>query len=116
VSSNNAAVSGASDHPTSEPSTAPDPAARPVRRPFTAEYRARVVAEYEAAPHGSKAAVLRDDCCLRRVACRGGADQAGLRAGRLRLLNTFPADALRVRGTARVGRGGWGSLRVLEAG
>ena len=38
---------------------APDPAARPVRRTFTAEYRARVVAEYEAAPRGSKAAVLR---------------------------------------------------------
>ncbi len=28
----------------------PDPAARPVRRTFTVEYRARVVAEYEAAP------------------------------------------------------------------
>lgn len=37
----------------------PDPAARPVRRTFTAEYRAQVVAEYEAAPHGGKAAVLR---------------------------------------------------------
>ena len=36
-----------------------DPAARPVRRSFTTAYRARVVAEYEAAPHGSKAAVLR---------------------------------------------------------
>ncbi len=36
-----------------------DPAPRPVRRSFTAAYRARVVAEYEAAPHGSKAAVLR---------------------------------------------------------
>ncbi len=36
-----------------------DPAARPVRRSFTAAYRARVVAEYEAAPHGQKAAVLR---------------------------------------------------------
>lgn len=36
-----------------------DPAAKPVRRTFTAEYRARVVAEYEAAPHGEKAAVLR---------------------------------------------------------
>jgi transposase len=36
-----------------------DPGARPVRRSFTAEYRARVVAEYEAAPHGHKAAVLR---------------------------------------------------------
>lgn len=30
-----------------------------MRRSFTAEYRARVVAEYEAAPHGEKAAVLR---------------------------------------------------------
>lgn len=38
---------------------AADPAARPVRRSFSAEYRARVVAEYAAAPHGEKAAVLR---------------------------------------------------------
>jgi transposase len=37
----------------------PDPGARPVRRSFTAEYRARVLAEYEAAPVGLKAAVLR---------------------------------------------------------
>ena len=37
----------------------PDPAARPVRRTFTAEYRAHLVAEYEAAPHGQKSAVLR---------------------------------------------------------
>ena len=36
-----------------------DPAARPVRRSFTAEYRARVVAEYDAAAHGEKSAVLR---------------------------------------------------------
>jgi len=36
----------------------PDPAARPVRRTFTAEYRALVVAEYEAAPHGHKSADL----------------------------------------------------------
>ena len=36
-----------------------DPAARPVRRTFTAAYRAQVVAEYEAAPHGQKSAVLR---------------------------------------------------------
>ena len=36
-----------------------DPAPKPVRRSFTAEYRARVVAEYEAAPRGDKAAVLR---------------------------------------------------------
>ena len=36
-----------------------DPAARPFRRSFTAEYRARVIAEYDAAPHGQKAGVLR---------------------------------------------------------
>jgi len=36
-----------------------DPVPRPVRRSFTGAYRARVVAEYEAAPHGSKAAVWR---------------------------------------------------------
>ena len=36
-----------------------DPAARPVRRTFTAAYRAQLVAEYEAAPHGQKSAVLR---------------------------------------------------------
>ena len=36
-----------------------DPAPRPVRRSFTAAYRARVVAEYEAAPRGNKGGVLR---------------------------------------------------------
>ena len=52
--------SGAGEHPGSGPEeVVVDPAARPVRRSFTAAYRARVVAEYEAAPHGSKAAVLR---------------------------------------------------------
>jgi transposase len=60
VSSNIPAFPGADDHPAAgRLEAAPDPAARPVRRSFTAAYRARVVAEYEAAPHGSKAAVLR---------------------------------------------------------
>ncbi len=36
-----------------------DPAAKPMRRSFTAEYRARVIAEYDAAPHGEKSGVLR---------------------------------------------------------
>ena len=36
-----------------------NPAPRPTRRSFTAEYKAAVVAEYEAAPHGEKSAVLR---------------------------------------------------------
>ena len=38
---------------------APNPAPNPVRRSFTAEYRAQVVAQYEAAPHGEKPGVLR---------------------------------------------------------
>jgi transposase len=60
VSSNIPGLPGGVDHPAAgQTEAAPDPAARPVRRSFTAEYRARVVAEYEAAPHGSKAAVLR---------------------------------------------------------
>jgi len=41
------------------PDRSVDPAPRPVRRSFTAAYRAQIVAEYEAAPHGHKAAVLR---------------------------------------------------------
>jgi hypothetical protein len=36
-----------------------DPGASAFGRSFTAEYQARVIAEYEAAPHGSKAAMLR---------------------------------------------------------
>lgn len=36
-----------------------DPAPKPSRRTFTAEYRARVLDEYLAAPHGEKGAVLR---------------------------------------------------------
>jgi transposase-like protein len=48
------------DHPVVGSSgPAVGPAARPFRRSFIAEYRARVAAEYEAAPHGQKAAVLR---------------------------------------------------------
>src|SRR5665647_2173176 len=60
VSSNSPGLPGAGDHLAAGSIEAvPDPAARPVRRSFTAAYRARVVAEYEAAPRGSKAAVLR---------------------------------------------------------
>jgi len=60
VSSNSPGLPGAGDHLAAGSIQAvPDPAARPVRRSFTAAHRARVVAEYEAASHGSKAAVLR---------------------------------------------------------
>ena len=38
---------------------AADPAPRPTRRSFTAEYKARIVAEYEGAPRGEKSGVLR---------------------------------------------------------
>ncbi len=41
------------------PAPSVDPAGRPVRRTYPAEYRARVLAEYEAAAHGEKSAVLR---------------------------------------------------------
>jgi transposase-like protein len=58
VSSNISVLPGAGEE-SGVGDVVPDPAARPVRRSFTAEYRARVVAEYEAAPRGSKAAVLR---------------------------------------------------------
>jgi len=44
---------------TGSPEEVVDPAARPVRRSCTAEYRARLVAEYEAAPRGKKGGVLR---------------------------------------------------------
>jgi transposase-like protein len=38
---------------------ADDPAPKPTRRTFTAEYKARILAEYEAAPDGERGAVLR---------------------------------------------------------
>jgi len=44
---------------TGSPEEVVDPAPRPVRRSFTAAYRARVVAEYEAAPRGKRAGLLR---------------------------------------------------------
>jgi transposase-like protein len=60
MSSNSPVLPGPGDHPESGPrQPVVDPAPRPVRRSFTAAYRAKVVAEYEAAPHGSKSAVLR---------------------------------------------------------
>jgi transposase len=45
---------------TTTPNTSePDPAPRPKRRTFTAEYKLRIVAEYDAAPNGEKGAILR---------------------------------------------------------
>lgn len=59
MSSSIPAPLGTDDYVVDPAGAASDPAARPFRRTFTAEYRARVVAEYEAAPHGEKSAVLR---------------------------------------------------------
>jgi len=36
-----------------------EPVERPKRRTFTAQYKARIVAEYDATPDGGKAAILR---------------------------------------------------------
>ncbi|NYI40504.1 transposase [Demequina lutea] len=60
MSSNSPALPGAENDPLASPGeVVVDAAARPVRRSFMAAYRARVAAEYEAAPRGNKAAVLR---------------------------------------------------------
>ena len=48
-----------SPNPDPAPAGVGDPAARPVRRTFTAEYRKRIIDQYEQAPHGEKSAVLR---------------------------------------------------------
>ena len=40
-------------------SSGSDPAPRPKRRTFSAEYKLRIVAEYDAAPAGKKGAILR---------------------------------------------------------
>ncbi|MEV7239594.1 hypothetical protein AB0N06_38865 [Streptomyces sp. NPDC051020] len=46
---------------TTDPQSGPerDPAPRPKRRTFPAEYKLRIVAEYDAAPNGEKGAILR---------------------------------------------------------
>ena len=59
MSSSIPGLSGTDDQVVDPAGAASDPSARPFRRTFTAEYRARVVAEYESAPHGEKSAVLR---------------------------------------------------------
>ena len=63
MSSSRPVPSSEVDHPAADSAGgvigAGDPAARPFRRSFSAQYRAQVVAEYEAAPHGEKTAVLR---------------------------------------------------------
>lgn len=59
MSGSNLAMQGPGDPSAGSVGPVVDPAASAFRRTFPAAYRARVVAEYEAAPHGSKVAVLR---------------------------------------------------------
>ncbi len=118
MSSNSLVLPGAGDHPGAGLEAVVDPAPRPVRRSFTAAYRAKVVAEYEAAPHGSKAAVLRREGLyqsqirewtsardavtrgvaaprrLHRVATGGKDDPARLRAENQRLTRQLAKSAV----------------------
>jgi len=58
-----------------------DPAAKPIRRSSTAEYRARVIAEYDAAPHGEKAGVLRREGLYQSQVREWRAQQDAVAAG-----------------------------------
>jgi transposase len=79
-----------------------NPAPNPIRRSFTAEYRARVVAEYEAAPHGEKAAVLRREGLYQSQVREWRAERDAKAAGLVpkrnshRTSKTSEADRLRV--------------------
>jgi len=81
VSSNSSALPSPGDDVEPSAGGVVDPAARPVRRSFTAAYRARVVAEYEAAPHGSKAAVLRREGLYQSQIRRWAATRDALNSG-----------------------------------
>ena len=78
-----------------------DPAARAVRRTFTAEYRNRMIDEYERAPHGEKSALLR----------REGLYQSQLREWTL-ARDAEPVPKHRRRG----GKGGAGAVSAAGAG
>ncbi len=81
MSSNSSALPSPGDDVEPSAGGVVDPAARPVRRSFTAAYRARVVAEYEAAPHGSKAAVLRREGLYQSQIRRWAATRDALNSG-----------------------------------
>ena len=75
---------------------------RPKRRTFTAEYKAQIVAEYEAADHGERGAILRREGLYsshitewRKVAEAGAVSALGPKAGRDR--RDREIDALRRR-------------------
>ena len=75
---------------------------RPKRRTFTAEYKAQIVAEYEAADHGERGAILRREGLYsshitewRKAAEAGAVSALGPKAGRDR--RDREIDALRRR-------------------
>ena len=75
---------------------------RPKRRTFTAEYKAQIVAEYEAADHGERGAILRREGLYsshitewRKAAEAGAVSALGPKAGRDRRAREI--DALRRR-------------------
>ncbi len=62
----------------------PDPAARPRRRTFTAEYKAQILDEYDALPHGSEergALLRREGLYTSHIAEWRKAREAGAREG-----------------------------------
>src|SRR6478752_6617658 len=71
-----------------------DPASKPVRRSFTAEYRARVVAEYAAAPHGEKAGVLRREGLYQSQVREWRAERDAKAAGLLPPRNSHRASSI----------------------
>jgi transposase len=83
----------------------PDPAAKPVRRTFTAEYRNQMIDEYEAAPHGQKAAVLR----------REGLHQSQIREWSMARASKKVPPRRRRRPAAAAAEGGVDADRVLRA-
>ena len=74
------------DHPAVAAAVAVDPSAPLFRHTFHAVYRAGVVGECEAAPHGEKSAVLRREglyqCQVRRWASARDAPKRGTAAAR----------------------------------
>ena len=106
MSSNVPFLSGADDHVVDPVGAALDPSARPFRRTFSGEYRARVVAEYEAAPHGEKSAVLRREGLYQSQVRRWAAARDALARG-----TSAPRRAHRATGSGG-GRDDPGRLRA----
>ncbi len=84
----------------------PDPAARPRRRTFTAEYKARILDEYDALPHGSEkrgALVRREGLYTshlaewRKARAAGARDALGPRVKARRSPEAVEVDRLRRR-------------------